>query len=102
MSSTTFEYIYHHIFLPPHLPAVDDASPKSEASLVDFVHQCLERFLPQRRDEKAVGAGISMMQFLQKSRNPQGHLREVGVREVLQGLQADGEDSDSALRKRAR
>ncbi|KAJ3489573.1 hypothetical protein NLG97_g5962 [Lecanicillium saksenae] len=89
MPTTTFDYIYHHIFLPPQLPGADDASPKSEASLLNFVHQSLQRFLPSRHDEKSVKAGIALVDFLQKSRNPQGHLKEAGVREVLQELKAD-------------
>ncbi|KAJ6785676.1 hypothetical protein PWT90_00969 [Aphanocladium album] len=89
MSTTTFEYIYNHIFLPPQLPGAEDASPKSEASLLNFVHQSLQRFLPNRQDEKSVRAGIALIDFLQKSRNPQGHLKEAGVREVLQELKSD-------------
>ncbi len=90
MPRATFDYIYHHLFLPHQLPGADDASPKSEASLLDFIHQSLERFLPRRQDEKAVKAGISMIDFLRKSRNPQGHLKEAGVKEVLQELLAGG------------
>lgn len=86
MPRATFDYIYHHLFLPHHLPGADDASPKSEASLLDFIHQSLQRFLPRRQDEKAIKASISMIDLLRKSRNPQGHLKEAGVREVLQEL----------------
>ncbi|OAR01441.1 hypothetical protein LLEC1_04033 [Akanthomyces lecanii] len=88
MPRATFDYIYHHLFLPHQLPGADDASPKSEASLLDFIHQSLQRFLPRRQDERAVKASISMIDLLRKSRSPQGHLKEAGVREVLQELLA--------------
>lgn len=89
VSRPTFDYIYHHLFLPRQLPGADDASPKGDASLLDFIHQSLERFLPGRQDETAIKASISMIDFLRKSRSPQGHLKEAGVREVLQELLAD-------------
>lgn len=90
MPRTRFEYIYNHLFLPPKLPGADDASPKNEATLLDFLQKSLELFLPGRHDERAIRASISMIKFLRTSRNPQGTLREPGVREVLQGLSSQG------------
>lgn len=88
MSRTSLEYIYHHLFLPPKLPGTDDSSQKNEAILLDFVQQSLERFLPDRQDGEVVKVSISMMKCLRTSRNPQGYLRDAGVKEVLQGLSA--------------
>ena len=86
MPKAAFEYVYHHLFLPPNLPGADDTSTKCETALLDFVHGSLQRFVFGRSDEKAVGAGASLLDSLRKTRNAQGQLREVAVSEVLQDL----------------
>lgn len=95
MSKATFEYIYHHLFLPPNLPGTDDTSTKCETALLDFVHRSLQRFLLGRSDEDAVRAGTSLLDSLRKSRNAQGHLKEAAVSEILQDLSTRGEFRDS-------
>lgn len=86
MSKSSFEFIYHHLFLPPNLPGAHDASAKTEAALLDFVHHSLESFLPGRRDEQAIKAGILLVHSLRRSRHAQGYLREAAVSETLQEL----------------
>jgi hypothetical protein len=86
VSRTSFGYIYHHLFLPPKLPGADDTSQKNDTTLLEFVQQSLRRFLPEHHDQDAVKAGISILKSLRTSRNPQGYLREVVVRDILKEL----------------
>lgn len=98
IKNTSFQYLYNHLFLPRKLSSADDETPKNEGLLLDFVLQSLQHFLPERHDVKAISASISMLQFFRKSRNNQGHLRDAGVREALQGLTTQGMNFHLLLR----
>lgn len=98
IKNTSFQYLYNHLFLPRKLSSADDETPKNEGLLLDFVLQSLQHFLPERHDAKAISASISMLQFFRKSRNNQGHLRDAGVREALQGLTTQGMNFHLLLR----
>ncbi|KAL3483630.1 hypothetical protein BJX62DRAFT_249297 [Aspergillus germanicus] len=86
VSRTSFGYIYHHLFLPPKLPGADDTSQKNDTALLEFVQRSLRRFLHEHHDEDAVKAGISVLKSLRTSRNPQGYLKDVVVRDILKEL----------------
>ena len=102
MPKVAFEYMYHHLFLPPNLPGADDTSTKCETALLDFVYGSLQRFVFDRSDGKAVRAGTSLLDSLRKTRNAQGQLRQVAVSEVLQDLSTRREFSYARLYRGSR
>jgi hypothetical protein len=90
VSGTSFGYLYHHLFLPPKLPGADDTSQKNDTALLEFVQRSLKRFLPGHHDQEALKAGISVLRSLRTSRDPQGYLKDVAVRDVLKELCSKG------------
>lgn len=92
IKKTSFEYLYNHIFLPRKLSSLDEATPKNEGLLLDFVLHSLQRFLPECHDAKVIETSISMIRCLRRSRNNQGYLKDTSVREAFQGLTTQGMD----------
>ncbi|RSL88379.1 hypothetical protein CEP51_001714 [Fusarium floridanum] len=86
VSGTSFGYLYHHLFLPPKLPGADDTSQKNDTTLLQFVQRSLKRFLPGHHDQEALKAGVSVLMSLKTSKNPQGYLKDVAVRDILKEL----------------
>jgi predicted Zn-ribbon and HTH transcriptional regulator len=90
ISKTPFGYLFNHLFLPPKLPVADDSSQKNEAALLEFVQRSLKRFLSVHHDEESVKAGISILRSLRTSRDSQGYLKDVAVRDILKDLTSKG------------
>ncbi|OQE17962.1 hypothetical protein PENSTE_c019G07856 [Penicillium steckii] len=68
ISTTSFGYIYHHLFLPPKLPGADDTSQKNDTTLLEFVQQSLRRFLPGHHNEDAVKAApVAALQITEQN-----------------------------------
>ncbi|RSM12590.1 hypothetical protein CEP52_002280 [Fusarium oligoseptatum] len=86
VSGTSFGYLYHHLFLPPKLPGADDTSQKNDTTLLQFVQRSLKCFLPGHHDQEALKAGVSVLRSLKTSKNPQGYLKDVAVRDILKEL----------------
>ncbi|KAM0433504.1 hypothetical protein ACHAPT_004384 [Fusarium lateritium] len=90
IQSESFDYLFHHIFLPQKLPGDDDESASNVAALVSFVQRSLQRFLTESpADQVATRSCISMMGRMQKSTDNHGSLDEDGVRQVLRELSRD-------------
>lgn len=55
ISPTAFDYIFHHLFLPPKLPHADDDDAHHEATLLRIVVKKLQGFREAIRHEDVDG-----------------------------------------------
>ena len=93
-SSEAIQYLFHHIFLPPHLPQ-NDSDSEYEPVLLDVTVDALKRFKDWATQDQhglidSIIGMVTSLRSIHESCDTGGAVSEVKFAEALRSLCADG------------
>jgi hypothetical protein len=104
LSEDAISYLINHVVLPPKLPQEDDCEASHEQSLLEAVLGTLHGLYSEGADWKvnaAITSAIQTITSLCESRDSDGHVSELQLREVFRKLAFGTTDDATSLEIKA-